>query len=77
MSDIDICRAEECEIGTPQGASELKAMLEGKLTTEQIENWRNVLLGMIGPYALIMPVEQVQAMRDKFQEQANNLPSNK
>jgi hypothetical protein len=50
--------------------------LEGKLTPEQIENWRNVLLGMIGPYALIMPAEQVQAMRDKFQEQANSLPSN-
>ena len=29
MSDIDICRAEECEIGTPQGASELKVMLGG------------------------------------------------
>ncbi len=51
--------------------------LEGKLTPEQVENWRNVLLGMVGPYALIMPVEQVQAMRDKFQEEANNLPSKK
>ena len=51
--------------------------LEGKLTPEQVENWRNVLLGMIGPYALIMPGEQVQAICDSFQEQANKLPSNK
>lgn len=50
--------------------------LEGKLTPEQVENWRRVLSGMVGPYAWIMPVDQVQAMRDKFQEQVNNLPSN-
>ena len=55
------------------GTSALSAGLERKLTPEQIENWRNVLLGMIGPYALIMPVEQVQKWRDKFKEQVNKL----
>ena len=39
-----------------------------KLTPEQVENWRKAMVGMLGPYALIMPVEQIQAMRDKMQE---------
>jgi hypothetical protein len=39
-----------------------------KLTPAQVENWRNILLGMIGPYALMMPEEDVQALRDKLQE---------
>lgn len=38
------------------------------LTPEQIANWRKVLVGMIGPAALILPDEQIQAMRDRFQE---------
>jgi hypothetical protein len=38
-----------------------------KLTPEQIKNWRNVLLGMLGPYALLMPDEDVQKMRDNMQ----------
>jgi len=38
-----------------------------KLTDEQIKNWREVLVGMIGPYALIMPREEIQAFRDKTQ----------
>lgn len=38
-----------------------------KLTDEQIKNWREVLVGMIGPYALIMPKEEIQAFRDKTQ----------
>ena len=38
------------------------------LTDEQIENWRKVLSMTLGPYALIMPKEDVQKMRDKMQE---------
>ena len=38
-----------------------------KLTPEQIKNWRSVLLGMLGPYALLMPDEDVQKMRDNMQ----------
>jgi len=37
------------------------------LTTEQIENWRRVLLTMVGPYALIMPAEEIQGFRNKMQ----------
>ena len=40
------------------------------LTDEQVENWRKVLLGMIGPYALIMPREDIQAFREKTQKAA-------
>jgi hypothetical protein len=41
------------------------------LTPEQIENWRELLVGMIGPYALIMPAEKIQQMRDEFQRKAD------
>jgi len=44
------------------------------LTEEQIKNWRRVLVGMFGPYALIMPKEQIQAHRDKMEEWANEQP---
>ena len=37
------------------------------LTKEQITNWRKVLCGMIGPYAMIMPENEIQLMRDNFQ----------
>ena len=37
------------------------------LTPEQIKNWRNVLVGMVGPYALIMPDADVQKFRDRMQ----------
>lgn len=39
---------------------------DGKLTPEQIQHWRDVLCTMFGPYALMMPNEQVQAVRDKY-----------
>lgn len=39
-----------------------------KLTPEQITNWRRVLCGMIGPYALIAPDEVIQGLRNRFQE---------
>ena len=45
------------------------------LTDEQIENWRRVLCGMLGPYALIMPKEQVQRLRDKMQGDLNAMPA--
>lgn len=40
------------------------------MTADQITNWRNVLCGMLGPYALIMPEEQIIAIRDKLQKDA-------
>ena len=43
------------------------------LTDEQVENWRKVLLGMIGVRALRMTKEEIQAYRDWMQEQANEL----
>tara|TARA_R110000772_G_scaffold256012_2_gene372420 strand:+ start:1118 stop:1342 length:225 start_codon:yes stop_codon:yes gene_type:complete len=40
-----------------------------KLTPAQIKNWRDILLGMLGPCALRMPDEDVQKMRDNIQAQ--------
>jgi len=44
-----------------------------KMTPEQIQNWRKVLVGIIGPYALIMPDEQVHKFRDRFQTKINSV----
>lgn len=41
-------------------------MTDRKLTDEQVENWRKALVGLVGPYAKIMPVAQIQEMRDKL-----------
>ena len=41
-----------------------------KLNPEQIDNWRKVLFGMIGPYALMMPAEDIQKYRDILQSRA-------
>jgi len=38
-----------------------------KLTSEQIENWRKVLVGVFGPYAMVMSNEQIQDYRDRMQ----------
>lgn len=37
------------------------------LTEEQIKNWRDALIPTIGIYALIMPVDQLQKIRDRLQ----------
>ena len=47
-------------------------MTKVTLTPEQIQNWRMVLCGMIGPFALIMPAEMIQAYKDKLQDQVDN-----
>lgn len=44
-----------------------------KLTPEQIQNWRKVLTGMFGPYAMIMSDDEVQKFKDKMQ---NNIDKN-
>ena len=41
------------------------------MTPEQIKNFREALCLSLGPYALIMPEEQVVKMRDKFQRLLN------
>lgn len=46
---------------------------EGTLSPTQVQNWRRVLFGMIGPYALIMPTSEIQQFRDKMQKDANDL----
>jgi len=46
---------------------------ENKLSPEQIENWRNVLVSFVGPYALIMPEEQINEFRDRFQSKIDKL----
>lgn len=39
---------------------------EQLLTDEQVENWRKVLLSLLGPYARLMTREQIQAYRDRM-----------
>lgn len=40
-----------------------------KLTPEQIANWRRVLALTLGPYAFMMPEEEIQRLRDVTQKQ--------
>ena len=42
-----------------------------KLTSEQIQNWRRILCLQLGPYAFIMPEEEIQAIRDKMQQETD------
>ena len=43
------------------------------MTPEQIKNWRSILGAQIGPYAFIMPDEEVEAIRDKMQSDIDRL----
>jgi hypothetical protein len=43
------------------------------MTQEQIKNWRELLCGMVGPFALIMPDEMIIKIKDNFQRSANNM----
>jgi len=52
-------------------------MLQENMTTEQIKNFRNVLCITLGPYALIMPDEDVIKIRDKMQERINKIEEEK
>jgi hypothetical protein len=40
------------------------------LTDEQVKNWRSTLFLTLGPWAMMMPVEQIEAIRDRMHHQA-------
>ena len=44
-----------------------------RLTPEQIENWRNLLLITLGPIALYLSEDKIQSYRDQMQRKANEL----
>jgi len=44
-----------------------------KLTPKQVGNWRKTLSGQLGPYAFIMPVEQIEKFRKRMQGQVNQI----
>jgi hypothetical protein len=52
-------------------------MMSEILTDEQIENWRRVMIGMFGPYALLVTREQIQAFRDNMQKHVDSEPVSK
>jgi hypothetical protein len=49
-------------------------MSKEKLSAKQIKNWRKILCRMFGPYALMIPEEEVQSIRDKMQNKAESFP---
>lgn len=52
--------------------------LANQMTPEQIKNWRQILLHMVGPFALLMEDEMVQEFRDRIQARVHeelNAPS--
>ena len=46
---------------------------KNKMSPKQIENFRRVLVGMIGPYALMMPAEEIQRYKDSMQHQIDKI----
>jgi hypothetical protein len=42
------------------------------LTPEQVENWRNVLFGMVGPYAFLMSVDEIEKFKDILQKKVDD-----
>ena len=42
------------------------------MTDEQVQNWRKILCLSLGPYALIMPKEQIEKIRNNMQSWADN-----
>ena len=38
------------------------------LTARQIENWRKSLVRLLGPYARVIPEQQIIALKNKVQE---------
>jgi hypothetical protein len=43
------------------------------LNEEQVKNWRNVMGGILGPYASLMPIEKIEAIRDCLQKETEKL----
>lgn len=39
-----------------------------QLTPAQVKNWRIILFAQIGPWAMIMPDADIQAIRDRMQK---------
>jgi hypothetical protein len=46
------------------------------LTPEQVKNWRKALSTQLGPYAFVMPAEEVQTMHDIVQKRIEALVPN-
>jgi len=44
------------------------------LTAEQIKNWRQMQAITMGVYALVMPVEEIEEIRDRLQHEVDNIP---
>jgi hypothetical protein len=43
------------------------------MNDEQIANWRAVLAFTLGPYAFIMPKEDIESLRDRIQRRVNSV----
>jgi len=44
-----------------------------KLTSEQIKNWRKILSTQLGPYAYLMPEEEIEKCRERMQKQVKEV----
>lgn len=44
----------------------------GRLTPQQVQNWRDVLLVTIGPYATLMSEDQIEEVRQFVQRGADS-----
>jgi hypothetical protein len=49
----------------------------GKLTPAQVKNWRNVLIGIIGPYASIMSDDEIEQFKKHVESEVNKQPNDR
>lgn len=67
--EIERCQSDAAKWFVEEYTGKLKSEEDYKLTPDQIGHWRNALLLMgFGPYALIMPAEDIQRFRDNLQK---------
>ena len=57
----------ECHYDSDDTETE-KDETDGTLSDKQIEHWRKILSATLGPYAYMMPKEEVQKMKDSMQK---------
>ncbi len=54
----------------------IEEIMNKELTSEQLENLRGVLSSILGPYAFIIPKEQIENFRKKVNGDINKLDKN-
>jgi hypothetical protein len=73
LKEAQAAKQKELEIEKLNAGSPTKEKIVVTMNDVQIQNWRKILALQIGPYALIMPREEIQKIRNTMQGQVYEL----